>query len=330
MRKEELLQLIRCHARESTITKEELIDAYEQGLKSPAAESQTLIQSRLSAILYFIGGLIVVLGIAILIGQNWNSLNAPSKILSTLGSGIAAFVVGVLFSQNKKFDLIGQAFFFISVLVMPTGLSITFDIAGFDIGSNTLQFLTSIILLATFLGAYSIFKKTVLLIACFIFGTWAFFSLTNLIVGNNPIVRDWKFFDYRVLMTGLTYIFLGYYLSENDTENKETLANWLYGLGIIGFLGAALKLGGWPPHQNPFWELVFPGLVFGTIFLSIYLKNKSFLLFGSLYLMAYIGKISAEYFAHSLGWPLALVIAGLALMATGYFSFYLNKKYISA
>ena len=67
----------------------------------------------------------------------------------------------------------------------------------------------------------------------------------------------------------------------------------------------------------------------GIIFLSIYVKNKAFLVFGSMFLMGYILKITSEYFAQSLGWPLALVIAGLALIATGYFSFYLNKKYLA-
>ena len=98
----------------------------------------------------------------------------------------------------------------------------------------------------------------------------------------------------------------------------------------MGFLGAALALGGWSPQQNIFWELIFPGLVFGIIFLSVYLKNKSFLVFGALYLMAYIIKITSEYFSQSLGWPLALVLAGFMLMGIGYFAFYLNQKYIKS
>lgn len=329
MKKEELLQAIRSSASQRLITKEELVGAYEQGLQTPVDQNLPSAQNRLSAILYFIGGLVIVLGIAILIGQNWNDLNTTSKILSTLGSGIAAFTVGVLLSQDKKLDLVGQAFYFISVLVLPCGLTVAFDLAGFDVGSDIVQLLTSGILLGTYLSSYTIFRKTVLLIASIIFGTWVFFSLTNFLVGDNPSFRSWKFFDYRILATGLTYILLGYYFSEIAAESQKALANWLYGLGVIAFLGAALTLGGWSPHQDVLWELLFPGLVFAVIFLSIYLKNKSFLLFGALYLMAYIGKITSEYFAHSLGWPLALVIAGLALMAIGYFSLYLNKKYIS-
>src|SRR5262249_40735983 len=103
----------------------------------------------------------------------------------------------------------------------------------------------------------------------------------------------------------------------------------LYGLGVLAFLGGALALGNWEPHQNVFWELIFPGLVFGVIFLSVHLKSKAFLTFGSMYLMGYILKITAEYFKNGLGWPLALILAGFLLMAVGYYSFYLNRKYIS-
>ena len=78
------------------------------------------------------------------------------------------------------------------------------------------------------------------------------------------------------------------------------------------------------------WEILFPGIVFGVVFLSVYLKSKSFLVFGSIYLMAYILKLTKEYFADSMGWPLALVISGLLLIGIGYAAFALNKKYIDS
>jgi len=45
--------------------------------------------------------------------------------------------------------------------------------------------------------------------------------------------------------------------------------------------------------------------------------------------MAYILKITFEYFSSGLGWPLALVIAGLAMIGVGYMSISLKKKYLS-
>ena len=47
-------------------------------------------------------------------------------------------------------------------------------------------------------------------------------------------------------------------------------------------------------------------------------------------LMAYILKITSEYFSSGLGWPLALILAGLAMIGVGYMSISIKKKYLSS
>jgi len=41
-------------------------------------------------------------------------------------------------------------------------------------------------------------------------------------------------------------------------------------------------------------------------------------------------EITSEYFSTGLGWPLALVIAGLAMIGVGYMSLSLKKKYLTS
>ncbi len=191
--------------------------------------------------------------------------------------------------------------------------------------SNGVQSLISDILFGTFLLSFIVFRKNIFTIFSIIFGTWLFFALTSFLIGSKPHFNGLKFFEYRDLLTRLVYIFLGYSFSKNE---RHPLTGPLYGFGILGFLGAALALGGWKPNQNVFWELIYPDLVLGVIFSSVHIKSKAFLTFGFIYLMVYILKIIVEYFTDSLGRPLALIIAGLALIVTGYFSFYLNREYI--
>ena len=324
MNKEELLQKIRSLATENLITKEELTKAYDKALgkKTDLAITKKL---GITEILCYIGGAIVFLGIAVLIWQNWSTLSVATKIIATLGSGIAAYIVGVFFGHYEKFDPVGQAFYLISALVIPIGLYVVFDNAGFDAGSHGTQSLISGILFGTYLLSFVVFRKNIFTIFSIIFGTWLFFAFTGFLIGSKPHFDELKFFEYRALLTGLVYMLLGYSFSKNE---KHPFTEPLYVFGILGFLGAALALGGWGSNQNVFWELIYPGLVLGVIFLSVYLKSKAFLTFGSIFLMVYILKITAEYFTDSLGWPLALVLAGLALIAIGYFSFYLNRKYI--
>ena len=103
----------------------------------------------------------------------------------------------------------------------------------------------------------------------------------------------------------------------------------VYGFWVVLFLASSLALGGLEPNQNVFWELIYSLLVFGIICLSAFVKSKSFLIFGVIFLVVYILKITSEYFSSGLGWPLALVLAGFAIMGVGYWAVRLNKKYFT-
>lgn len=322
--KKEVLQYVKNLAAQEEVTKEELISAYEEG-RGIEKKQISAKKISISEILYYIGGGIVFLGISILIAQNWSTLSFITKALTTLGTGIAAYFVGLLLSRDKKIEKVGLAFYLISALVMPLGLHVIFDNADFDISSYGSQSLISGIVFGVYLLSYIVFRKNIFTLFSIIFGTWFFFSLTSFLIADNPYFYDWKLYEYRVLVTGIVYILLGYSFS----KTKHSLfSGFLYSFGILGFLGAALALGGWKPEQNIFWELVFPVLVFGALFMSVHIKSKAFLIWGTLFLMAYILKITSEYFSSGLGWPFTLVLAGLAMIGVGYMSFSIRRKYI--
>jgi hypothetical protein len=324
--KEEVLQSIKELSEQGLIGKEDVLRVFDDGksLSEPPKKVAKDGKLGIADILYYIGGAIVFFGVAIFVTQNWNSLNTATRIISTLGSAVAAYLTAIFLSTRKKTEDAGLAFHLIAALLMPIGLYITFHEAGFNVVGNGMQSLISAILFAVYLSSFFIQRKTIFIFFSIIFGTWLFFSFTSYMVDSNPIWNS-DFLYYRVLVAGLTYMILGYYFSQGD---KKSLSGFLYGFGIFGFLGAALALGGWQPEQKIFWEIVFPGIVFVALFLSIYLKSNSFLTFGTIYLMAYIIKITAEYFSGSLGWPLSLVLIGLLLIASGYLFIYIRGKYM--
>jgi len=319
--KEEVLQHIKELAKSDFIKKEEILKAFDEGARKENEDSKKL---GIAEILYYIGGAIVFFGIAILVSQNWNTLNSFTRIFVTLGSSVVAYFAALLFGSKKKTENVGIAFHLVSALLMPLGLYIAFHEAGFVMTGNGIQALISFILFIVYILSLIAFGRTIFIFFSILFGTWLFFSFTGYLVGTNPIWGS-DFFLYRTLATGLTYIFLGYYFSQGK---RVSLSGFLYGFGILGLLGAALALGGWKPHQKILWEIAFPGLIFAVLFLSVYLKSRSFLTFGTIFLMLYITKITAEYFSGSLGWPLSLVIVGLLLIASGYLFVYIKDKYI--
>jgi len=311
--------------REGKLTKEELLETYQRSIRTDQQETLSK-QSHISNILYYIGGGIVFLGICIFVGTNWGDLSDLTKILVTLGSSVMMYVAGILISGEEKLDKICDAFYFIAGLIAPVGIFVTMDIAGIDTNSaGSHAFVAAVVLIVNGLFYY-IDRRQVFFVFSVIFGTWLFFGFTNFLIGGRPF-HDWDFIKYRWLVAGLTHLILGYSLV--NTKSKD-LTCYLYGVGVVEFLTAALCLGGWSPHQSAIWELIFPGLTFGIIFLSVYLKTRSFLIFGTMYLMLYILKITNEYFTTGFGWALSLIVVGFALMGIGYFAFYLNKKYISA
>jgi len=324
MDKDNVLKDLESLIKEGKLTKEELLETYNRSIRTDKQETLSK-QSRISNILYYIGGAIVFLGICIFVGTNWSNLNDITKILVTLGSSVMMYFAGTLISRYENLEKVCDAFYFIAGLVAPLGIFVTMDISGINTSSAGSHTVAAAIVLIVNLVSYYLDRRQVFFVFSVIFGTWLFFGLTTFLIGGRPFY-DWDFIKYRWLAAGLTHMVLGYSLANT---NRKDLTRYLYGFGVIEFLTAALCLGGWSPNQSVIWELIFPGLTFGIIFLSVYLKTRSFLIFGSMYLMFYILKITNEYFASGFGWALSLIVVGFALMGIGYFAFYLNKKYIS-
>jgi hypothetical protein len=316
MNKQELLQELSSRLASGDLTRSEVLEA----IRPEQSES------RLSTILYYIGGGVVFLGMIFLIAQEWSHFGTAMKIFVTLGSGIAAFIMGVLFSGQERLGAAGPAFFLVAALLLPLGLLVTYDEAGIDVDRLTAQIQIGGILFAAYLGAYAVLRKNVLLAFSFIFGTWLFFALTDYMVSGPPMIDDWSFINYRVLFTGLAFMLLGYSFVGSE---REPLTGWLYAFGVLGFLGAGFALGEWKPNQNAFWEAVYPGLVFGIILISTYIKSRIFLILGSIALGAFLTKITAEYFSDSLGWAFSLVLLGFFLMGIAYLAVRVNRRHIS-
>ncbi len=322
MDKQETLESVSALAAAEDLTEAEIIAAYREGAGGDVAERH----NRYSSLLYFVGGGVVVVGIVALIAQIWDDLGSAMHIAVTLGSGLAAFTVGVLLSRRSFLGAAGPAFFFIAALVLPFGMAVTLDEAGFQPDHLEWQSLMSVVLMGAFIAAYLLFRSNSLLLYAVGFATWAFFAVTGWIAGPNPVFGEVEFFEYRALAAGLAYLLLA--VAFADTSRRG-LSGTLYSLGSMAFLGAALALGGWKPSQNVFWELVFLGLVFGVLYASVHLKSKALLTFGSIFLASYLVKITSEFFSDSLGWPLALVISGLLLMGVGALTLRLKRRYLN-
>lgn len=312
--KQEVIAGIKALRANGTLSEHEVLAALSGGEKKA---------SRMAEILYYIGGAIVCIGVAVLVSQQWENLPTLARIVSTLGVGLAAYVTATLLMSRAQTAKVSLGFWLIAGAVLPIGLFVTFYEGGYAVASAGVSSLIFALLFITYLLSHLIHRKVILLLFTTIYGVALFFVFTSFQVAGNPIFVEPEFSEYRFLLTGISLFLLGYFVR---TKPEQALTGTLYAAGSLAFLGSALALGGFKPEQHVFWELVFPLLAFAAILGSVQLRSKSLLTIGSLSLMAYIIKITMEYFSESLGWPLALVIAGLLIIGVGYGSLRVSKQ----
>lgn len=319
MNKENLLTAITEGSAAKKITQEEVLSAFEKGvgeIREPAHKPLPLIN-----ILYVIGGLIICIGLVLFVHQQWNALNTIARILVTLGSGIAAYVAGILISRSKGFSGIASAFFLIFNLLTPLGIYITLH--EYSYNSQTLSYsdiIYGIMFIATIASLF-ITKQALFRFFSIAFGSMLYFSVTHSLL-QGSVLNTVEMLEYRFLLLGVSYALLGYGLRLRFI----TLTAWLYSVGSFFFLGASFALGGFKPNVNQLWEIGFVGICFGMMALSVFLKSRSMLIIASLYLMGYILKLTTEYFSNVIGWPLALIASGFLLIGIGYGTFIINKR----
>ena len=108
-----------------------------------------------------------------------------------------------------------------------------------------------------------------------------------------------------------------------NNSRHAAIAPFWYFIGSVCLLGSVFDA----VEHTPF-ELAYLGIVAFMIFLSTFVRSRTLLLVSTLAMLCYIGWFTEENFADTLGWPLALIIAGLALIGLGSMAVKLNNKYI--
>ncbi|MCP4896126.1 MAG: DUF2157 domain-containing protein, partial [bacterium] len=107
MNKSAVIKAIKELASAGVISEDEIVTAYREASGVETGEVSRR-QERYSGVLYFIGGGVIFIGIVALIAQVWRDLGAVMHIVVTLGSGLAAYVVGVLLSWSERVGAAGM------------------------------------------------------------------------------------------------------------------------------------------------------------------------------------------------------------------------------
>jgi len=221
---------------------------------------------------------------------------------------------------QKPETYLGPVFHVIGGLLIPGGILVTLD--TLNMVSDWSVTNSFICIFAFYLILNFVHKHAVLTLFAIASGTVAvyLFALSAL----DPVLNRQDtdiMLQYLTMMMGASYFLLARAFRQNWNQK---LIGALHFFGVTGFLGAAFIRA----LDSGFWELLYFLIVFGGLFLSVYLKSRIVLVMSTIFLIIHVSYITSEYFANSLGWPLALVILGLIFIGLGYASITINNKYI--
>ncbi|MEH6652371.1 MAG: hypothetical protein V7707_20330 [Motiliproteus sp.] len=302
----------------------------------------------------YLGAIFILAGIGTYIGMFWNSMGSAMRVFATLGVGYVLLIVLVSALHEKRypklilplalacvfmmtggwFVLIHELYphgdnwraavlFVFGVMALHQGvlfgkyrrtvllLTTLFFVYGFlDVGLDMLG--VPIAYIAIVLGAsiflvgtalektsHSVLAEPALLIGvCWMNG--GFFDRIALFASTN----------WASLITGMCIIFAAYGMHKAGRYPR------LIALGF--FAGSIMAYGGlFDLLQNTPVELLYLAVTASILYACVVLHSKALLLTTVIAMLAFIGYFSEKHFANSLGWPITLVLMGVAFLGVG-------------
>ncbi len=287
----------------------------------PATETGSVLPaSSIMKLLYIIGAIFISIGVLYFVSQIWDDLNVGGRIFITLGLGLTFAGAGSYFMLADTRPELGTVFHGIGGLMVPGGALITLDEMNVDFDSRWPVTITILIVFLFYALLTVVHQRVVLSFYAIANGTASLYLLMFTLVPT----ASGEAFNYLTMTIGISYLLFGHLFRRDWNERLTPL---LFFFGAVGFYGAGFSQV--PDHL--IMELLFPVLAFGGLTLSVAVFHSRLILVISTFAtIGYIIYFTAEYFADSIGWPIALILLGFVIIVIGNFSIKLNRKYLKA
>jgi len=99
-------------------------------LGDPPAVREGRGRGTLVHVLGFLGGIFVFAGVGVFIALQWSDMNSAARVVITLGSGIAAFLLAMLAGREARYDKAQTPLMLIAAALEPTGMLVAFNEFG--------------------------------------------------------------------------------------------------------------------------------------------------------------------------------------------------------
>jgi len=277
-----------------------------------AGESAEPPASILGRILGYLGGTFIFAGLGVFIGLNWDDMNTAARIIVTLGSGIAVFIMALVASGDERYARVKTPLYLIAAALQPVGILVAIDEFSSGGDWHHAAMLTAAIMAAQQGAVFWQKRDTTLLFTTLFFSLWFFGVSLDLLNADD---------EFIALVLGTSTVALCVGLERTPYRGMNPF--W-YLFGSFSFFYGLFDM-----IQHSMVELAFLGAACGGVFLSTWVRSRTLLFTSTVAILAYISYFTSEHFQDSLGWPLVLILLGLVFIALSAIAIRINKRYIS-
>jgi hypothetical protein len=311
----------------------------------------------------YLGAIFVVAGIGAYLSTFWNSMGSAMRVLATLGVGYLLLIVLISALYENKFPRLILPLTIASALVMTGGWFVLIH-EVFPRGDNWRAAATAVFgVMAIHQGVlFGKYRRTVLAFTSLCFA-YAFMQVGLDLVGvpipyiaialgaslllvatslektrytvlAEPgvfIASVWfnaGLFDRVALFTspswaslivGLCVMSTGYGLRQSH--------RYLRLAGVAYFAGSVMAYAGlFDLVHNSSIELLYLAATASMLYACLALQTRALLFTTVIAMLGFIGFYTAKHFANSLGWPITLVLMGVAFLAVGTLAIRVKRR----
>jgi hypothetical protein len=231
------------------------------------------------------------------------SLNWRTETLFVCG--IIALHQGALFGKYRRTVLAFTALFF-AYSCMHVGL----DLLGFEIAYIAIVLGASVFLVGTALEktTHRVLAEPALLIGVCWLNSGLFDRIAMITSGN-----------WASLIIGVSVMLTAYGLHKSERYPRLIALGYFVG-SIMAYTGLFDLV------QNTSVELIYLAVTASVLYACVVLESRALLLTTIIAMLSFIGYYSAEYFADSLGWPITLVLMGVAFLGVGTIALKVKRR----
>ena len=311
----------------------------------------------------YLGAIFILAGVSTYVGMFWASMGSVMRIFVTLGVGYILLIVLVSALYENKFPRLILPLALASVFML-TGGWFVFIHEVFPRGDNWRLAALSVfgVMALHQAGLFAKYRLTVMAFTAlfFVYGFMQVgldlldvpFAFIAIILGGSLflVATGLEKTPHRILaapalLIGTCWLNSGLF----DRIAIATSANWAslvtgvcviftaYGLqkagrhmGLSGlgyFFGAVMAYSGLFDlvHNTPF-ELLYLGVTASMLYACVVLQSRALLFTTVIAMLGFIGFYTAKHFANSLGWPVSLVLMGIAFLGVGTIALKVRRK----